>query len=169
MKVKYILSTSLCLLAVFGLLMVSGCKNYKQKKTLQKREANASPLTGGWKLMGYMNPSESQLRPLPEDQGRGIVINFKDDGKAGKFTGHTKANEILGSYTLEEPQKITIVNFTGTKVGGEPKWGTKFWRGLKSIHTWQIQDQGKTQQLILIYDEANAKMILESIPEPEEK
>ena len=167
MSFKRILTTSLFLFAIAGLFISSGCKERKAAKALEKRKRNGSHLVGTWKLLGYINPGQTEMRPLPEDQGRGIQMTFIDDGKIGKFTGHTKVNEIMGSYTLQDHKKIDIGNFTGTKVGGEPKWGTKFWRGLKSIHSYETHHQHHLKQLHLIYDEANAQMVFEEVPQDE--
>ena len=164
-----ILTLSVLFLALTGVVLTSGCKAMKRRRIAKEQAEAASPVQGSWKVLGYVNPGESKLRPLPEDQERGIVIHCKDDGTNGRFVGHTKVNQITGQYTLSPKKGIIVSNFGGTKMG-EPKWGNRFWLAMKSIHHWDIIEpkKGEFRKLYLKYDEMNAKIVFEELP-PEKK
>ena len=148
--------------------MASVCKNWKTKRTEKRKAKAASSVTGSWKMLGYINPGKTEMRSLPDDQGRGIVLTFTDDGQLGRFYGHTKMNEVFGAYTVTGPNTLEVSKVGGTKVG-EPKWGTKFWRAMKVVHSWEIKKKGDLKHLHLIFDEANAKAVFEEVPPQEEE
>ena len=167
MNKNRILSFTLLIFALSGILLVGGCKKYKLKKAKKRQEAAASPIQGSWQMLGYINPNSHDLKPLPDDQGRGIVLHCKDDGTNGKYMGHTKMNEIIGHYTVSDHHQIIMSEPGGTKVG-EPKWGNRFWKSMKSVHSYKIHQKQHHRELHLIYDEANARMVFkEIVPEKE--
>lgn len=83
-------------------------------------------LTGTWRLEAYENQTTGALITDPDPDGKGVVYTFKDNEKEGTIEGHTVANTVDGSYTLDKNCNFKVLVFGGSKVG-EPAWSGKAW------------------------------------------
>ena len=172
MNITKMLTRTLWVITLAGLFVLSGCKKGDQRHlaaTEQEAEPEkGSPVQGSWKVIGYHDPKQDKRRSLPENQGRGIVIHCQDNGTYGRFEGHTKVNEIYGTYTLASPDKIAIAGFGGTKAG-EPRWGSQFWKGMREAHHWEIIEQeNQPSKLKLQYGEENLTILFRELPPKED-
>jgi hypothetical protein len=85
-----------------------------------------STLSGTWRLEAYENQTTGIAENDPQPESKGVVFTFADDEKQGTIEGHTFANTINGTYTLDNHCAFKLVSFGGTKVG-EPEWSSKAW------------------------------------------
>ncbi len=102
------------LLPVLIVLLFISCK----PATVEKK----TELRGTWRLVQTVNEVNGTVSLPPANAQRYITITFKNDGS---FTGNTIANEIAGTYKVENGKDFDIMLGFVTKVA-EDDWGRNF-------------------------------------------
>jgi heat shock protein HslJ len=102
------------------------------------RKENSTTITGKWQLKAYHNLAAATIETEPATISRSIIMEFSDNGRLGKMTGHTVTNTVSGAYELLDNQKMITTSFGGTKVG-EPAWGNKFWTAIHTANAYERQ------------------------------
>lgn len=115
-------------------------------------------ITGTWRLEAFENQTTGALSGDPEPEGKGVVFTFKDNEKEGTIEGHTFANTVFGTYTLDKTCNFKVVSFGGTKVG-EPAWSSKAW--LPSNKTGYYQRLGN--QLVIYFDGSEERLVFRQL------
>jgi len=105
-------------------------------------------LNGYWSLICYSNilTGEQSCRSI-KDESQTVSLEFKDNGKTGKMSGHADANIVDGEYIIRENQRIKVKNFGGTKVGG-PYWKYDFWLTIGQSSSFKFNKD----TLVIFYD-----------------
>lgn len=139
----------LIILFLFG-LFTFGCSKEKNEEVrplccVMPPCSDKLSLNGTWRLAGYRNLSTGVLETDPDPDGKEVVFTFEDNGKEGNIEGHTFANTIFGKYTLGSGCKITIKEFSGTKVS-EPEWSGRAWLASDSTGNYQ-----RIKNVLMIY------------------
>jgi heat shock protein HslJ len=117
------------------------------------RKENGTTLTGKWQLIAYHNLSAATSETEPTTISRSIIMEFSDNGRLGKMTGHTVTNTVSGAYELLDNHKMNTTSFGGTKVG-EPAWGHKFWTAIHTANAYERQDN----KLFIFFAAGSEKM-----------
>jgi hypothetical protein len=117
------------------------------------RKENGTTLTGKWQLIAYHNLSAATRETEPATISRSIIMEFSDNGRLGKMTGHTVTNTVSGAYELLDNHKMNTTSFGGTKVG-EPAWGHKFWTAIHTANAYERQDN----KLFIFFAAGSEKM-----------
>ncbi len=117
-------------------------------------EAN-SAIEGTWRLDAYQNLGDGTLQPDPDPNGRGVVLNFAEDGQSVSFKGHTVANTVSGGFLKGMSCSLENSYFGGTKVGEPTPWDYKVWDAMNSAEAF-----GFTKKSLYIYFNGKSKVMI---------
>ena len=151
-------------LLTISLMFIFACNSGDDKtKSLSKIAAiemdsckiNPKSLNGFWTLVCYTDlvSGEKECKSLINQQFP-VSLYFNDDEHLGTITGHTSINQVKGYYSISDKAKIKIKSFEGTLIGGETKWGRKFWNTIKQSSSFKYNKD----TLEILYDNDKKSM-----------
>jgi hypothetical protein len=115
-------------------------------------------ITGTWRLQSFENQTTGVTEQDPDPEGKGVVYTFTDDEKEGTIEGHTVANTISGSYTLDKTCSFRVTVFGGTKVG-EPAWSGKAWLPSNKPGYYQVS----STKLVIYFNGTEERLVFKKI------
>jgi META domain. len=114
--------------------LVEGCQNLKLTDT-------------EWKLIGFVDAKQEQLKVAEPESERCYRLRFKEDNT---LSGISSTNDITGAYETFSNSSIKITNIGGTEIN-ELYDGKLYVECLKNVKTFSITTKG----LALYYDSNN--------------
>jgi hypothetical protein len=112
------------------------------------QQLTSQTLNGYWSFICYSDIITGKQDCMNiKNESETVSLEFKDNGKIGKMSGHTYVNIVDGDYTISENNKIKVKNFGGTKVG-ELYFKYDFWHTISQSSSFKFN--GDT--LVILYD-----------------
>jgi hypothetical protein len=127
----------------------------KDEIEIDSCKINPKSLNGSWTLVCYTDLVSSEKECKSQiNQQFPVSLYFNDDEHLGTITGHTSINQVKGYYSISEKSKIKIKSFEGTLIGGETKWGRKFWNTIRQSSSFKYNKD----TLEVLYDNDKKSM-----------